>query len=369
MNELQDAGEFGEIVEVVSRLCRLPGPSGHEDRVRAEVVRSWSELALTPTIDRVGNVLARVGGEGPRVLLQAHMDEIGYVVRHIDADGFLFLDSGQGERRDAPDGRLAVGREALVLGRGEVVARGTFVTPAGHIIAESELSKPLTLAKYFVDIGAESRAEVEAMGVHIGSPVVWDSSTRVHGRRIVSKALDDRLMLGAIELLLRVLDRGRLNCDLWVAATVQEENALHGARALAATERFDAVLALDNALSGDVPTIDKTDVDNRLTAGPVVVHQDLAVAYDQSLAWHVIDTGRANRISVQQAVYTNYATDGVPFMDAGSPAVVLGPPTRYTHTANEMADLRDVRDAIALMEAVVSSPASFPVRRQVADTP
>jgi endoglucanase len=279
------------------------------------------------------------------------MDEIGYVVRHITEAGFLFLDSAQGHRRDQPDGRFAIGQQALVLRREEVVAQGTFIAPAGHIMKESEVGRPATLGDFFVDIGARSRAEVEDLGVHIGSPVVWDSPTRVHGDRLVGKALDDRLMLAVIGLVLERLDRAALTCELWVAATVQEENALAGAKALASNERFDAVLALDNALAGDVPIVDPTEVDSALGAGPVVVHQDVAVAYDQTLAWSVIEAGRASGIAVQQAVFNKYATDGGPFIEAGSPAVALGPAVRYTHTAHEMADLGDIVSTIELLEA------------------
>jgi putative aminopeptidase FrvX len=180
---------------------------------------------LEPVADAVGNLLARVGGSGPRVLVQAHMDEIGFLVRHITAEGFLFLDSQQGERRDMPSQRFMVGQQAKVLSRGAVVARGVFAAPSGHVLLASQAERPMPLSEVFVDVGAESREQVEAAGVHVGSPVIWESPTRLLGNRIVSRALDDRMLLAAMELLLDRLDRERLTCELWVAATVQEKTA------------------------------------------------------------------------------------------------------------------------------------------------
>jgi tetrahedral aminopeptidase len=339
----------------VEALCQLPGPTGHEGRVRAYVERSWAERGLEPVADAVGNLLARVGGSGPRVLIQAHMDEVGFLVRHVTAEGFLFLDSAQGGRRDLPERRFMVGQRAAVLGRGDVVARGVFAAPSGHVMTPSQLEKPMTLSDLFVDVGAESREQVEAAGVHVGSPVVWDSPTRLHGNRIVSKALDDRMLLAAIELLLDRLDREQLTCELWVAATVQEENGCHGARALAVRERFDAVLALDVALAGDVPVMDPTAVEGRLGDGPVVVHHDAFIAYAQELVWAVIDAGRAAGVPIQHGVFSSYGTDGMAFIDNGSPAVAIGPPTRYTHTANETADVRDLAQTVVLLEAFATA--------------
>jgi len=323
--------------------------------VRDHLERTWSSAGLEASVDRMGNLLARVGGSGPRVLVQAHMDEVGYLVRHVTDDGFIFLDSAQGGRRDEPERRFVVGQSALVLGREGVVAHGVFVSPSGHVMTPSQLQKPTTLSDFFLDIGAESRQDVESAGIFIGSPVVSDSPFRVWGNRIVGKAIDDRVGLALIELLLEGLDRAQLTCDLWVGATVQEENLLHGARGMATAERFDAVLALDITLAGDVPVMDPTEVDSRLGAGPVVVHQDYYVAYDQALAWKVLDAGSSAGIPVQHGVYTNYATDGVAFLDAGSPAVAVGPPARYTHTANEMIDVRDVQNTAALLSAFVTS--------------
>ena len=104
--------------------------------------------------------------------------------------------------------------------------------------------------------------------------------------------------------------------------------------------------------------IDPTEVDSALGRGPVVVHTDLFVSYDQELAWEMIEAGRAAGVPVQHGMFTNSATDGGRFYDAGMPAVALGPPTRYTHTPAELLDLGDLEATVSLLEAYVTRAAS-----------
>ncbi|HVO54032.1 MAG TPA: M20/M25/M40 family metallo-hydrolase [Solirubrobacterales bacterium] len=342
------------ITQAIEGLCHIPGPTGHEGKVRAYLEQSWSSWGLEPSTDRVGNLLAKVGGSGPRVLLQAHMDEIGYVVRHITDEGFLFLDSGQGGTRELVEPRYMVGQRALVLSREEVVAEGAIVAPSGHVLGLEGSKKLLTLSDFFLDVGRESREEVEQLGIHVGSPVVWTSETKIWGNRIVSKALDDRAGFAMMELVHERLNLSDLTCELWLGATVQEENSLHGARAMAAHEQFDAVLAIDIGLAGDIPVINPTEVETALGKGPVVVHQDASFAYHQELAWEVVDRGREAGIPVQHGMFTNYSSDAGAFLEGGSPSVVLGAPARYSHTVNEMMDLRDFDAAVSLVLAYLT---------------
>lgn len=343
-------------VELLQSLCQVPAPTGREHRLREQLQRSWSGQGVNVVADPTGNLLGRVGGIGKRVLVEAHMDEVGYLVRHVTADGFLFLDSAQGGRRGLPERRLMAGQSAEVLGRDGVVAEGVIVAPSGHVVPEAAGAiTPANLSEVFLDVGAESRQEVEALGVRVGSAVIWKSPTRRLGNRVVSKTLDDRAGFAVIQLLLESLQRDSLTCELWVGATTQEENGLHGARAVAAAEKFDAVLAVDCGLAGDFPVIDSTEIESRLGAGPVVVHHDALVAYDHDLCWELVDLAGVAGIPVQQEIFGRFGTDGVAFIEAGSPAVVVGPPVRYTHTAVEMLDVRDLSHTAALVERFVTA--------------
>jgi endoglucanase len=338
------------IAEVCSRLCGPIGYSGREGAVRAVVEERWSQHGLEPARDSIGNVLAHVGGSGERVLLTAHMDEVGFIVREITDNGFALLGTTFGTLADAQAARYPVGHGAAVMGRDGVVARGIFAAPSGHIVRNTPEKK---VSGFYLDLGLDSGDEVRALGVHPAAPVVFDVPVREIGKRIVGKAFDDRLMLAMIELLLERLDTSALTVDLWVAATVQEENGCHGAQVLAANERFDAVVALEVGLCDDVP-LARAGFATRLGGGPMIVHEDMQVAYDQQLSWRLVDAAGRAGVSYQQAAFSLFGTDGRAFLDAGSPSAVLATPVRYTHTTFEMADVGDVEATVSLLEAFLT---------------
>jgi endoglucanase len=149
---------------------------------------------------------------------------------------------------------------------------------------------------------------------------------------------------------------GGLHYELWYGATVQEENDRHGARAVAHRTAFDLVLSLDVGLVGDVPTVAPKEYAARLGGGPTLVHKDTYVHYDQRLLWRVADVAQAHALPFQHGVYANYGSDAAIFFDHGVPAVLIGVPTRYTHTAFEMVDESDVVATVRLLHAFVTTP-------------
>ncbi len=309
--------------------------------------------------DPVGNIVCRVGGSGPKLLVQAHMDEIGFVVRYITPEGFLMLDTAQGLRRMSPDRRFMIGQTAQVVGRHGVVAEGVFATASGHTLTPAQLDKPhLDFNDFFVDIGVESRAEAEGQGVHVGAGVIWYRPTARVGKRIVGKAMDDRMLLAIMNLMLDDLDADALTYDLWFGATVQEENGVHGARALGHLQSFELAIALDVGLVGDVPTVEEKEYATRLGGGPTLVHKDSLIHYDRRLLWRLADVARAHGIPFQHGVYANYSSDAAAFFDLGIQSLLIGTPTRYTHTATEMVDERDIRATVDLLRAFVTTPSA-----------
>lgn len=342
---------------LIAELCDLPGPTGYEGAVRERLLAAWRPHVSELRTDRVGNVLARVGGgEGRRVLIDAHMDEISFRVASITDDGFVMVADALPRGQDLPqERRYMVAQPAQVISRHGVVARGVFAAPSGHVLtAEMRERGHLMASDFFLELGLASRAEVEAMGVHPGAPVIFDVATRRLGSRVVGKALDDRLLLAIMTRLLEDLDPTALTVDLWFAATVQEENGVHGARALAATERFDAVIALDVGLTADVPSLD-SQLSTRLGGGPVIVHSDDYVHYDAPLTWELVDAAARAGVDCQHAAFGRYGSDGLAYLDAGMPAALVATPVRYTHTAIETAELADATATLELLRAFVTS--------------
>jgi endoglucanase len=345
------------IFATVAAYCDLPGPTGYEAAVRERVLSGWADRVAEMRVDPVGNVLARVGGHGRRVVVDAHMDEIGFRVASITPDGFLMLADGQRGHDQPQERRYAVGQPAQVVGQVGVIARGVFAAPSGHVLTpEQRDAAHLMIGDFFVDLGLDSREAVLAAGVHPGAAVVFDVATRRLGDRAVGKAMDDRMLLAAIELLLETIDPAALPVELWVAATVQEENGLHGARAVAARGRFDAAIALDVGLTGDVPRVAGDELETRLGGGPVLVHSDSYVHYDAALTRRLLDAATGAGIAIQHATFGRYGSDGCAYLDAGVPAALVATPVRYTHTAIETVALADVRATVELLRAILTRP-------------
>lgn len=349
------------IFSLLKELLEIPGPTGHEEAVRVWLRSNWRRHMSEWIEDRVGNIVCRVGGSGPKVLLQAHMDELGFVVRYITPQGFLMLDPAQGDRTTPAHNRFMIGHMAHVVGRYGVVAEGVFATATGHVMTKEQSEKTtLDYNDFFVDIGARSRWDAESKGVHVGAGVIWYAPTRRLGMRIVGKAMDDRMLLAIMTLLLDDLDRDKLNCELWFAATVQEENGIHGAHALSHLMPFDAAIALDVGLVGDIPTVKERDYPLQLGQGPTLVHKDRHVHYDKRLLWQLADVALIYHIPYQQGVYSQYGSDGIAFIDHGTPSVLIGVPTRYTHTVFEMVDERDIIATKSLLDAFVTHQGTLP---------
>jgi putative aminopeptidase FrvX len=173
------------------------------------------------------------------------------------------------------------------------------------------------------------------------------------GQRLAGKAMDDRMLLAVLDLLLERLDTARLGYELWFGATVQEENGLHGAKALGSKHQFDYAIALDVGLVGDLPNVPEHEHEARLGGGPTLVHKDASVHYNKQLLWAVADAAVAAGVPFQHGVYANYGSDAVAFTDAGIPSLLIGVPCRYTHTAFEMIEPQDVLATVELLHAFV----------------
>lgn len=346
------------LIETLIELMELPGPTGQEEPVLAWCRNRWAQLGADVRVTPIGNVLAHVPGNGPKLLLQGHADEIGFVVKSIDGRGFVWLDNGQGGGGRFFHDRYPVGQPALVIGRRAHVP-GLFATATGHILT-TRPQEPGRLATndLFVDVGASSRAQAEALGVHVGAGVIWNPPTRRLGHRLFGKAVDDRVSLALMTYLLEAIDRGALAYDLTVAATVQEEIGLVGASSLASPTDFDLAIAIDNGPIGDYPGIDPREMPVILGLGPTLVYKDGWVHYDRRIIEQLRDLAFARDVPIQESTYPGFGSDGAQLIKLGIPTALLGISTRYTHSAFEMVDERDVEASLELLKAFVTTPAS-----------
>lgn len=340
---------------ILKDLMELPGPSGRERPVMEWLRPHWERTSERVWYSKVGNLLAHVGGQGPKLLIQGHADELSYVIRSIDEGGFLWLTNGQAPVAQTTK-RFPVGQPALVVGR-HGTCDGVFAAASGHILTMAQREQTaIDFNTLFVDIGATSREDALARGAHIGASVIWNPPVRQLGTRIYGKAVDDRVALALMTLLLDDIDPAALQYELYFAATIQEEIGLVGAFSLRRDIDADLALALDNGLVGDIPTVSSSYMPTVLGGGPTIVYKDHGVHYDVRIIDHLTDIAERDGIPVQHAAYEFIGADGEALIEQGIPTALLGPSTRYTHTAFEMIELADVDHTLALLRAFVTTP-------------
>ena len=322
--------------DLVKTLTEIPGPTGQEDRVHEWCADRWSGFCEHVQITRVGNVLAKVGGNGPSIIILAHGDELGLIVKSITRNGILHI---------WPAGRITTNRPAhwynptnspvlIMADHGDV--EGQLVYASGHVQQASSERRHFEWNDWFVDIGVSTRQAAEALGIHPGTRMVVNPQTRKLGDTIVGKAMDNRAALAIATSVAERVDSATLRYELWIGSSIQEENGLLGASSIVESRRFDYGIALDVGLCGDVPGTSKINHPAELRRGPIVVHQDSSVNYSQRMTMALIQAASDAGIDIQQAIYQYYSSDGAELIRRGVETVLLTMPTRYTHSPNEM---------------------------------
>lgn len=337
--------------DLVKTLTEIPGPIGQEDLVHEWCARHWSTVADEVRITPVGNVVARIGGEGPSLIVLAHGDELSLIVKSVTDNGLLRVWPGWRDQRGKPPHWYSpINQPVIVLGDNQQVD-GQLVYASGHVIGGATAKDHFHWDDWFVDLGYSSREKVEGFGIHPGTRLVANPPTRRVGDAIIGKAMDNRAALAVATSVAERADTSTLKHELWVGSTVQEENGLLGASSIPDVHSFSFAINLDVGLCGDVPGTSPDSHPARLGAGPILVHQDSSVHYSHRMTMALAETAAAADIPVQHAVFQNYGSDGAELIRRGVETVLLTMPTRYTHSPNEMVTERELIQCVDLILA------------------
>lgn len=338
------------MLEKLEKLCAAHAVSGYEEPLAQEVAREAEGYASEVRTDTLGNVIAHLPGEGPKVMVTAHLDEIGLMITHIDERGFIFFAPVGGNR---PQNLFA--RACTVKTEGGDLVPGLvnhrYPGRPGGIEAVPELDD------FFIDIGASSREEAKEMGLEVGNTVALDYEfRRLGGHRLMGKALDDRaLVLIQLEAMRRLSGAGnddglRANRpDLYFVFTTQEEVGCRGAKTAAYAIDPDFAVALDITVAGDLPGVEESRMITRLDAGPAIKVMDRLANSHMGLisAPQVVrsmkNVAKENGIPYQLEVFMAGSTDAatIHLERAGIASGALLLPTRYVH-AHEVVSTRDI---------------------------
>jgi putative aminopeptidase FrvX len=347
--------------ERLQALTSLVALSGYEDSVIRYVTGQLSSTAEEIQVDPLGNIIVKMNTSHQanpyRVMVFAHMDELGLVVKKIEETGFLRVERLGG----IPEKSLA--GQALVIETGDRKWQGIIGTKSHHVTKPEEKYKVLPVNEVYADFGFRSKQEVLDAGIEVGTPVAYARQFFHNGSIVFSNALDNRVgCLALLELAERIKGQ-RLPCELYLVFSVQEEFNLRGV--LPAVRKVDPHLAitLDITIATDTPEL-AGNADIRFGGGPSIGMYTFhgrgtlgGLIPNPKLVDHIKRVARKNHIPLQQAVFMGILTDASfsQLENEGIPMVDLGYPARYTHAPVEAVDLQDVEQLIQLLEKLMHS--------------
>lgn len=319
---------------MTKKLTEEYGPSGRESKIAELIKEEIAPYVDEVKIDKLGSVIAVKKGHGAKVMLAAHMDEIGLIVTHIDKNGFLRFDAVGG-----------VGAFRLT-GLRVVFANGQM----GVIGAEKGNAATFGMDKLFIDIGASSKEDAESKA-SIGDFAAFRQDFVDLGDKAVAKAMDDRIgCVVLIEAAKRLKDSPN---EVYFVFTVQEEVGLRGAVASSYSVDPDVGIALDVTRTGDTPEAPTMEVS--LGKGPAIKVKDSGIITNQRIKDLLVDTARELQMPYQLEVLLGGATDAssIEKTREGVPSGVISIPTRHLHTPSEMVDMNDVEGCVKLLVGVL----------------
>lgn len=335
--------------ELLKALCDACAVSGDEQEVRQILIRTLEPHADELTFDGLGSVIARKGDSGPRVAIVGHMDEVGLMVSHIRDDGFLCFNTiGSWWNQSMLNHRVTIRTRS-----GEHVP-GMIGSVAPHALSEKQKQQPMDFADMFIDIGANSRDDVEKRGIAVGDFISPEANYARWGTdRIVAKALDNRAGCALMAELFLTVENPRIT--LFGVGSVEEEVGLRGAQTTAECIRPDLAIVLDTAVAGDVPGIDTLKFPLRLGAGPAAVLFDKRYFPNQKLTAQLTAHARLCELPLQFSIMKTGATDGGRYnvMGGGRPVLALCLPTRYLHANSSMIAAPDYDALLTLLRALL----------------
>ncbi len=316
---------------------------GQEDAIRAIVARELGPLCELHT-DRMGSLHAvKRGSTGKKLMIAAHLDEIGFIVKYLDNDGFLRLQHLGGWDPK----QMAAQRVKVHTRSGPINGVMMDSRKPKHMLSDAEASKKPEVEGFFIDIG--HGAEEAKAAVRIGDMVTMDRSFQRMGKLLTCKAMDDRV---GLYVMIEALKAAKSNAvEVHAVATVQEEIGLRGASASGSAIDPDVVVALDITLANDVPGIPESDHITKLGQGAAIKIMDSSLICHPKVVEHFRTLAESNGINHQMEILSAGGTDagGVQRLHGGIPAFTLSIPTRYVHTVNETVHEEDVQACVDLL--------------------
>lgn len=341
-------------VQLLKNICEAPGVSGFEQRIRSLILDELEGLVDETSIDNMGNVIAiKRGNERKKVMIAAHMDEIGFIVNHIDEEGFLrFLPLG------GFDPKTLSSQRVIVHGRKDLI--GVMGAKPIHLMKAEERTKQLPLTEYFIDLGMPKKEVLK--WVKVGDPVTRERHLIEMGNCVNSKSLDNRISVFILLEALRALKDKEVPYDIYAVFTVQEEVGVRGA--ISATHLIDPDFGfgLDVTIAFDVPGAQGHEMVTKLGGGAAIKIMDGMTICDYRMVNYLKKTADKNDIPWQPELLPAGGTDTAGVQRYGKKGAIAGAisiPLRHMHQTIEMVHKKDVEHCIELLHLAISQLDQF----------
>jgi tetrahedral aminopeptidase len=335
--------------ELLNKICTTPGTSGFEQRIRAVVLEELKGLTDEVEMDNMGNIYAiKKGKSNKRVMVGAHMDEIGFIVTHIDDKGFLRFHTLGGF-----DPKTLTAQRVIIHGKKDII--GVMASKPIHVMTPDERNKIAKTSDYFIDTGL-SPEEVKEL-VEIGNPITREREFIEMGNCVNGKSLDNRLAVFILIETLKKLKGKEIPFDLYGVFTVQEEVGIRGANVSSMRINPDFGFGLDTTIAFDLPGAAEHEKITKLGEGTAIKIMDASTICDYRMVDFMKKTADKHNIKWQPEILTAGGTDtaGIQRMtEGGSIAGAVSIPTRHLHQVIEMANKDDIQGSIDLLTACIS---------------
>jgi endoglucanase len=330
--------------KLLAEVCRTPGAPGYEHRIRAYIVKHLKDLADEITVDSMGNVVATKKGTGSKsIAVAAHMDEISFVVTHIDDDGFVRFQPLGGF-----DPKTLTAQRVIIHGREDVM--GVMGSKPIHIMKPEDRKKPPRMEDYFIDTGLGKKELKQKIAV--GDTITRERELIEMGPCVNAKSLDNRISVFILLETFRLLQDVQIPFTLQGVFTVQEEVGVRGAQVAAHHLNPDFTIALDTTIAFDTPGAQPHEKVTQLGAGTAIKILDGMTICDYRMVDFMKQQADTNQVPWQAEVLPGGGTDTAAMQRSGKNGSIAGAisiPTRHIHQVIEMVHTGDVKHSIDLL--------------------
>ena len=340
-------------LELLKELCDTPGVPGLEDKIAKIVQNNILKLCQSHEIDAMGNNIFRVNKKiekSPTILVDAHMDEVGFLVSNIESNGMIRVIALGGI-----DPKLFYGQRLSIWGKKPIEATVAAIPP--HISNKSDAVTQVE--DCIIDTGLKYKDVIKF--INIGNQVTFSTKCEIGYDRVLSKALDDRVGLFVLIEAVKVLSKKKLNCNFIASASVQEEMGLRGARIINSRVNPDFSIALEGTVSNDLIGVASYKSLASLDNGPEIRISDKYLIADRKLNSFIESIAKKKKIPYQLTAKNAGGTNSTAFQVTGngSKATVLSVPVRYLHSPSSICKIKDIKNTISLLVEIVTKINTF----------